>query len=110
MTAGPIAMAHVQSSHHCIKRAIMSHYLTRLAIIIQQSHIDRDISQNLLRLDRTTITLVHASFVQLLFVFTCDYVGSSSRSIFGRTKNLVAFVLPPPTVKMTLSVKTVCGF
>lgn len=69
MTAGTIAMAHAQSSHHCIKRAIMSNYLTTLAIIIQQYHIDRDISQNVLRLDRTTIALVHASFVQLLWFF-----------------------------------------
>lgn len=69
MTAGPIAMTHVQSSHHCIKRAIMSHYPTTLAIIIQYSHIDRDISQNLLRLGCVTIALVRASFVQILFFF-----------------------------------------
>lgn len=29
-----------------------------------------------------------------IYFFTCDYFCNSSRSIFGRTKKLVAFVLP----------------
>lgn len=91
MTAGPIAMAHVQSSHHCIKRAIMSNYLTTLAIIIQQYHIDRDISQNILRLDRTTIALVHASFVQLLWFFLHVIFWQQFRVPFWSNKKFSRF-------------------
>lgn len=40
MAARPIALTHVQSSDHLISRAILLHFLTNLAFIVQHSHTD----------------------------------------------------------------------
>lgn len=40
MIARPIVLAHVQLSDHLVSRAILSHYLSAVAFIEQQSHID----------------------------------------------------------------------
>lgn len=56
---------HVQSSDHLITRAILSHYLTTLAFVLQHSHTG--VILDITRLHRTMVALHRANFERILF-------------------------------------------
>ena len=91
MIARPIALAHVQSSDHLVSRAILSHYLSTVAFIVQQSHIDARYIARFNAFTSHNARLDRANFVRILFsnaiisatVYDSYLIFSVAR-IFGR--------------------------
>ena len=67
MIARPIALAHVQSPDHLVSRAILSHYLSTVAFIVKQSHIDARYIARFNAFTSHTARLDPANFVRILF-------------------------------------------
>ena len=67
MIARPIALTHVQSSDHLVSRAILSHYLSKVPFIVQESHIDARYIARFNAFTSHNARLDRANFVRILF-------------------------------------------
>lgn len=120
MIACPIALAHVQSSDPLVSRAILSHYLSTVAFIVQQSHIDTRYIARFNALGSHKARLDRAIFVRILFsnaiisatgydsylifsvarIFCCFWSCTNCERGFIHVKTEIRLVKPLPTIRL----------